>query len=153
MATATMTSMSTSTTTGTAAASTCTGNRWVLPVQDVACALPATGNYSSIMDKCCSPAAVTKYNDGCGLYCLAQGQSMGDLLDCIKENGGNKDVFCGGQLNATATASLSETASSTATRTGTGASASETRDNGAPTKRVSVLGVGLVAMIVCGMFV
>ncbi|PKX93367.1 uncharacterized protein P174DRAFT_461794 [Aspergillus novofumigatus IBT 16806] len=136
-----MTSTSTSTTTGTAATATCTGNRWVLPVQDVACALPSTGNYSSIMDKCCPPAAVTKYNDGCGLYCLAQGHSMGKLLACINENGGNKDVFCGGQLNATATASLSETASSTATRTG--ASASETRDSGAVTKRVSALGVGV----------
>ncbi|GFF89020.1 hypothetical protein IFM47457_08009 [Aspergillus lentulus] len=151
MATTTMTSTSLSTTTGTAAASTCTGNRWVLPVQDVACALPATGNYSSIMDKCCTPAAVTKYNDGCDMYCLAQGHSMGKLLDCIKENGGNKDVFCGGQLNATATASLSSSASSTGTRTG--ASASATRDSGAGGKRVSVLGVGLVVLLVCGMLV
>ena len=76
---------------------------------------------------------------------------MGKLLDCIKENGGNKDVFCGGQLNATATASLSSSASSTGTRTG--ASASETRDSGAGGKRVSVLGVGLVVMLVCGMLV
>jgi hypothetical protein len=149
VATTTMTSTSTSTTSGVSA--TCTGNRWILPVQDVACALPATGNYTSIMDKCCHPAAVTKYNDGCDLYCLAQGHSMGELLNCIKENGGNKDVFCGGQLNATATASLTSTASSTGTKTG--ASASETSHSGAATKRVSVLGLGLAVLLVCGMVV
>ncbi|KAF7171097.1 hypothetical protein CNMCM5623_003553 [Aspergillus felis] len=89
MATTTMSSTSTSTSTSTTsgASATCTGNRWVLPVQDVACALPATGNYSSVMDKCCSPAAVTKYNDGCDLYCLAQGHSMGELLnsECYRD--------------------------------------------------------------------
>ncbi|GIJ88297.1 hypothetical protein Asppvi_007217 [Aspergillus pseudoviridinutans] len=145
------TSTSTATSTTSGASATCTGNRWVLPVQDVACALPATGNYSSVMDKCCSPAAVTKYNDGCGLYCLAQGHSMGELLKCIEENGGNKDVFCGGQLNATATASLSSTASSTGSKTG--ASASQTSHSGAGTKRVSVLGVGLMVLVVCGMVI
>ncbi|KAF7174576.1 hypothetical protein CNMCM6106_009204 [Aspergillus hiratsukae] len=90
-----MTSPSTSTSTGASAAATCTGNRWILPVQDIACALPASGNYTSIMDQCCPPAAVTTYNDGCDLYCLAQGHSMGELLDCIKANGGTRDVFCG----------------------------------------------------------
>ncbi|GIK07798.1 hypothetical protein Aspvir_003467 [Aspergillus viridinutans] len=147
------TSTSTSTTSGASASATCTGNRWILPVQDVACALPATGNYTSIMDKCCAPAAVTKYNDGCDMYCLAQGHSMGELLNCIKENGGNKDVFCGGQLNATATASLSSTASSTGTGTKTGASASATGHSGAGGKPVSVLGVGLLVLVVCGMVV
>ncbi|RHZ44080.1 uncharacterized protein CDV56_100559 [Aspergillus thermomutatus] len=142
-----------STTTSTAASATCTGNRWVLPVQDVACALPATGNYTSVMDKCCSPAAVTKYNAGCDLYCLAQGQSMGDLLGCIKENGGNEDVFCGGLVNATATASLSSTASRTGTKTGATASSTRESGGGAVKKPVWVLGVGLVVLVVCGMVI
>lgn len=81
---------------------------------------------------------------------------MGELLDCIKANGGTRDVFCGGQLNATGTASLTSTASGTASRTGTGATAtaSETgKSNGAVEKRVSVLGVGLVVLLLCGMVI
>jgi hypothetical protein len=153
--TSTTPTMTSTTSTSTGASATCTGNRWILPVNDVACALPASGNYTSIMDKCCAPAAVTTYNDGCDLYCLAQGHSMGELLDCIKQNGGTRDVFCGGGLNATATACLTSTAGATASRTGSGtgatASASETgKRNGAGGKRVSVLGVGLVVMLVCG---
>ncbi|KAL3492036.1 hypothetical protein BJX62DRAFT_114487 [Aspergillus germanicus] len=87
---------------------TCTGvSAWILPVQDAACGLPNTGNGSSIMDKCCGVADVSKYNDDCGLYCLAQGQNVGDLLSCIEDAGATPgQFFCSGNQTATATAAV-----------------------------------------------
>lgn len=133
----TKTSIMSSTSTASAASATCTGNRWVLPVQDAACALPNSGNYSAVMDKCCSPAKVTKYDDDCGLYCLAQDQSVQDLLDCIKGNSASTvhgEVFCSGNMSATATAAVPSSTGKdkdgdkTGTATGTGAEASATGD-------------------------
>ncbi|KAL4889900.1 hypothetical protein BDV59DRAFT_102490 [Aspergillus ambiguus] len=142
------------TTSAASAASTCTGNRWVLPVQDAACGLPNTGNYSAVMDKCCSPAKVTKYDDDCGLYCLAQEQSTKDLLDCIYDNSASSvhgDVFCSGNMTATATAAVpSSTGSdSTGTATGTGAQASATGENTAVAMKqpLSKGGLGVLAVL------
>jgi hypothetical protein len=95
----------TTTVTSSAPSAACTGNIWVLPVQDAACGLPNTGNYSDIMDECCAQADVETYNDDCGLYCLAQGQNVGSLLDCIENHGATPgDFFCSGNMTATATA-------------------------------------------------
>ncbi|RDW67237.1 uncharacterized protein DSM5745_09103 [Aspergillus mulundensis] len=145
-----------STTTSTSAAATCTGNAWVLPVQDIACAVRSTsGNYSSIMDKCCGVADVESYNDDCGLYCLAQEQSGDDLLKCIQDNGaGDSDVFCGGgNLTQTATAAVpSSTGGSddgNATSTGDAAEPSDT-GNAAPAlvaAPVSKAGLGVLGML------
>ncbi|KAF9883907.1 hypothetical protein FE257_002650 [Aspergillus nanangensis] len=147
------TSVSTTSTTTTAAA-TCTGNRWVLPIQDAACGLPKTGNYTDVMDKCCSPAKVTKYDDDCGVYCLAQDQSVKDLLDCITSNAGptvHGDVFCSGNMSATATAAVpSKTGDKTGTATNTGAQATSTGDdenNAVMKQTLSKGGMGVLALM------
>ncbi|GAQ42961.1 hypothetical protein AtubIFM56815_008515 [Aspergillus tubingensis] len=150
--------MSTTTATATTTASTCTstGNLYVLPVQDAACALPNTNNASAIMDKCCSPASPTKYDNDCGIYCLAQGQDVKELLSCIQSNGAVEDPFCSGNLTATATASVTgtkATGSSTKTGTSTGSAASETGSSAAvPMKQVGVskVGLGMLGMVLCG---
>ena len=69
------------------------------------------GNNSAIMSSCCSDASVVEY-DGCDYYCLAQGQSVGTLAECLIKASEPGKVWCNTDANATATA--------TATATGTG---------------------------------
>ncbi|OJJ06759.1 hypothetical protein ASPVEDRAFT_46107 [Aspergillus versicolor CBS 583.65] len=148
------------TTSSSAAAATCTGNAWVLPVQDIACGLISTSDkYSDIMDKCCGDADVESYNDDCGLYCLAQGQSGNDLLDCIREEGAKDgDFFCGGgNLTHTASAALP---SSTANKDNDSDNdsdndadsedSSDGEDNAAVrAPAVNKAGLGVLAMLFC----
>ncbi|EHA27662.1 hypothetical protein ASPNIDRAFT_123645, partial [Aspergillus niger ATCC 1015] len=148
--------MSTTTATATTSAASCTstGNLYVLPVQDAACAIPNTKNASAIMDKCCSPASPTKYDNDCGIYCLAQGQDVKELLSCIQSNGAVEDPFCSGNLTATATASVTGTKATGSTKTGTstGSAASETGSSAAvPMKQagVSKVGLGMLGMVLC----
>ncbi|KAL4965295.1 uncharacterized protein BDV14DRAFT_199992 [Aspergillus stella-maris] len=145
-----------STSTSTAAAATCTGNAWVLPVQDVACAVTSVSdNYTTIMNECCKDATVENYNDDCGLYCLAQGQTGQELLDCISDQGATDgDFFCGGRLNETSSEPTptsddddedSDDASSTHD-----ADAADTTDNAAVHlgQPVNKAGLGVLAMLV-----
>lgn len=157
-----------STTSSTSAAASCTGNAWVLPVQDVACAVKTdTGNYSSIMEKCCGVAEVQSYNDDCGLFCLAQGQDGNALLDCIGSNGAEDgDYFCGGNLTQTATAPVpsptgddsdndndndNDNDASDATSTGDASEPTNTDNAGVrlQDKVVSTSGLGVLAMVFC----
>ncbi|KAL4932350.1 uncharacterized protein BDV17DRAFT_194725 [Aspergillus undulatus] len=148
-----------STTSSTAAAATCTGSPWELPVQDIACAITTnTDETSSIMDKCCADANVETYNDDCSIYCLAQGQSGQDLLDCLKDEGATDgQYFCsaaGANLTQTATAPVP-----TATGNDDGdddepsstddAEDPETTDNAAVTlgQPVNKAGLGVLAML------
>lgn len=146
-----------SATTSSSAAATCTGNAWVLPVQDIACGLISTSDkYSDIMDKCCKDAKVESYNDDCGLYCLAQGQSGRDLLDCISDEGAKDgDFFCGGNLTHTASAALpSKTASSndddSDNDSDSDSDSSDDKDNAAVrAPAVNKAGLGVLAMLFC----
>lgn len=77
-----------STTVSSAAASaTCGSTLYNIPVDDAACAMPYSGNYTDIMEACCKSAAVISYYDNCGIYCLAIDQSISDLTDCMYKNG------------------------------------------------------------------
>lgn len=148
------------TTTGASTAaptSTCTPS-WEIPHTDIACAAPAHGNYSDVMDKCCKSASVAHYNDGCNLYCLAQDQSRKDLSDCMQSSGIKpNEVFCRGKPNATATNTMSATntatdsgSTSTSSSTGTSsASGSASTSSGAAVANqpISIGGLGLVAMM------
>ncbi|OJJ55676.1 hypothetical protein ASPSYDRAFT_60578 [Aspergillus sydowii CBS 593.65] len=150
-----------SATTSSSAAATCTGNAWILPVQDIACGLITTSDkYSDIMDKCCKDAKVESYNDGCGLYCLAQGQSGRDLLDCISdEDAKDGDFFCGGgNLTHTASAALpSQTASNdddndadSDADSDNSSGDSDDKDNAAVrAPAVNKAGLGVLAMLFC----
>ncbi|KAI9044536.1 uncharacterized protein KD926_000447 [Aspergillus affinis] len=154
---ATTTSVSTTTSSATSASATCTGSMWELPTKDIACALPKSGNATDILDKCCKHAKVSHYNDGCGLYCLAQEQSAKDLSDCFRDEGAKDgQFFCsGGNSSLTATAAVpSKTDSDSDSKTGTstGSSASSTSSDSAAialSQPVSKSGLGLLAMLVC----
>ncbi|KAK1994925.1 hypothetical protein LX36DRAFT_713539 [Colletotrichum falcatum] len=88
-------------------AAVCTSNLYDTPSQDRVCAMPLAGNHTAIMSACCRDADVVSYYDGCGIYCLALGQSVRDLQDCLFDQGaGYTAVFCrdNGDVNASATA-------------------------------------------------
>lgn len=93
----------------------CAANLYNIPVTAPACAIPYGGNHTDIMSACC--AQVVSYYNDCGLFCLAQGQTVGDLTNCLYSQGAAyQDVFCndkttamatGGPVNVAASASAS----------------------------------------------
>lgn len=86
----------------------CAANLYNIPVQDASCAIPfgSSDNAIDIMSGCCNSAPVISYFDDCGLYCLAQDQSVEDLTSCLMQSGAlPQDVFCRGNVTATATGS------------------------------------------------
>lgn len=108
-------------------------------MQDASCAIAYGGNHTDIMSACCGDADVVSYLDDCGLYCLAEDQTVGELTTCMLSKGAaNGEVFCRGETNATATATGADASltsgasvvagggSSSATATGSGSSASGT---------------------------
>ncbi|KAH6695222.1 hypothetical protein F5X68DRAFT_272647 [Plectosphaerella plurivora] len=112
---------STITTTLASASATPTGiradcrNIYEIPTLDASCAMPYGGNHTDIFTKCCGDANVISYYDDCGIYCLAVGQSVGDLTSCLLREGAvDGQVFCGGEVNATATETGGGQAPSTA---------------------------------------
>ncbi|KAI0882078.1 uncharacterized protein GGS22DRAFT_171481 [Annulohypoxylon maeteangense] len=134
------------TTTSTAArpstSSACGADLFNIPVQDPAVGMGTGGNHTEIMSACCGKADVISYYKGCGLYCLAEGQSVNDVIECLYSKGAAyQDVFYRNELNATATvtgsalptsvdASVVATGGSTKS-TGTGSSTSSTSTPGA----------------------
>ncbi|KAF7538224.1 hypothetical protein G7054_g3065 [Neopestalotiopsis clavispora] len=98
-----------------ASATAACSNLYDTPVDDAVCAMPNTGNYTTLMFSCCKEADVVSYYNGCGLYCLASGQDVQSLSNCLYGAGAAwEDVFCRGN----------ETATATGTATGVPASAS-----------------------------
>ncbi|KAI4868796.1 hypothetical protein F4820DRAFT_88680 [Hypoxylon rubiginosum] len=100
--------MSTTTSLSAPAASTtsqCGATLYNIPVDDAACAMPSGGNHTDVLSACCGDADVVSYYDGCGLYCLAAGQTVDDLTTCLFTHGaGWSDVFCNKNGTSTATA-------------------------------------------------
>ncbi|KAI0597373.1 hypothetical protein F4775DRAFT_560912 [Biscogniauxia sp. FL1348] len=112
------------------------GNLYDIPARDASCAMAYGGNHTEVMGQCCGAADVVSYYDDCGLYCLAVGQTVADLTDCLYAHGAAyQDVFCYGNTTATATASaasLPASASASVVSTaGSGAGASATASDGA----------------------
>ncbi|KAK2794866.1 hypothetical protein FQN51_000609 [Onygenales sp. PD_10] len=96
------------TTTGAAAptaSSMCgTPAQYQIPIKDAACAVPNSKEYPDHMEKCCKAAPITPYNDECAIYCLAVGQNVKDLTDCLFDAGvAFNEVWCNGAQTATAT--------------------------------------------------
>lgn len=129
--------------TAAAATSTCHQKLYEIPTHDAACAMPMNSTYHSLMTDCCGAASVTAY-DECDYYCLAQGQTVGDLAECLIKGSAAGQVWCNAAANGTASASASasatatETMTETETETGTGV-------NGAGV--VSVKSVGVLALL------
>lgn len=95
----------------TQASPACAAQLYNIPVQDASCAIPydSSANATDIMSGCCNAAAVVSYYDNCGLYCLAEGQSVEDLTSCLMQSGAQpQNVFCRGNVTATATGSSNE---------------------------------------------
>ena len=161
--------MSTTTTGLTTTPTTCGGATvYDIPINDAACAATASKeNASSAFDKCCKAAPVEKYDNDCGLYCLALDQTIGDLVECLTSSGLNDgDVFCTQQNNRTATAtstatktSSSETSSETGSSSSSTSTSSSTSDSEGASETsqaaavinqpVSKGGIGLLAMMFC----
>ncbi|KAF7521673.1 hypothetical protein PCG10_008126 [Penicillium crustosum] len=144
-------STTTSTTSSVSATSTaCGGSVWEIPTTDAACAAVISGNITDVMDDCCKDAKVSKYDNDCGIYCLAQGQDVNKLQSCLTSKSGNyHDVFCNAALNATATATATGSKStSSGTGTSTQSSTTSTSTNAAIANQpVSKSGVGLIALL------
>lgn len=140
----------------TATSANCGATLYDIPVQDASCAMPYGGNHTDILSKCCGSADVVSYSDNCGLYCLAEDQSVADLTTCLYDNGASyQDVFCRGNSTATATggdsATLASGASvvvsasggSDATGTASSSSGSSSSTDGSSSSSAAPAGLGL----------
>ncbi|KAM0282460.1 hypothetical protein ACHAO9_010249 [Fusarium lateritium] len=86
------------------------------PIRDASCAMPYEDDHIDILKKCCNESDIVSYYSNCGLYCLAQNQTVDDLHNCFFDEGAKWDrVFCRGENDATATGNGSPLASASAT--------------------------------------
>ncbi|KAJ5152697.1 uncharacterized protein N7482_009175 [Penicillium canariense] len=135
--------------TTTAASTACIGNIYELPnVTDAACGGPVTGNMTSAFDSCCKGNSPVQYDNDCGIYCLAQEQTVGELTTCLEQKSGTNSIFCNQRSNATATAAATTKATSTGTSTSTG-SAHTSSGAAVANQPVSKTGLGVIAMLFC----
>ncbi|KAJ5935093.1 hypothetical protein N7466_004640 [Penicillium verhagenii] len=136
--------MSTTTTTAASATSSCQAKLYDIPVHDSACAMPMHGNYSAVMSSCCGEASVVEYDD-CDYYCLAQGQTVGTLAECLIKASEPGQVWCNTNANATATATATATGTGVvtldSTATGTGSTASGTSSSATSTSTSTSAGI------------
>ncbi|KAE8144625.1 hypothetical protein BDV25DRAFT_171318 [Aspergillus avenaceus] len=147
-----------STTTATATpTSTCHPKLYDIPVRDAACAMSMQGNNSAIMASCCSGADVVSYSN-CDYYCLAQGQNVGSLAECLIKASEPGEVWCNTNASATATGSVPTTGAgtivATATVSGTGTKSAAGTGTGTGTSGAERVGgkkaVGVVLMLGLG---
>lgn len=108
------------------------------------------------MSSCCSSASVVSYSD-CDYYCLAQGQNVGDLAECLIKASEPGEVWCNTNANATATGSVPTTgagtivatasatdSAATGTKSSTGSTSTSTTNAAATKKSIGVLALLLV---------
>ncbi|KAJ5123737.1 hypothetical protein N7448_009834 [Penicillium atrosanguineum] len=157
-----MSTTTTSTTSSASATSSCHAKLYDIPVSDAACAMPMKGNYSSIMSSCCSSASVVQYDD-CDYYCLAEGQSVGTLAECLIKASEPGEVWCNTNANSTATATATATGTGvvtlSATATGTDSTGTATSKEAAATstsagivapRPLSKSAIGMVGLLLVG---
>lgn len=141
-------SVSTTSTAASASSTACT-SVWDVPTTDVACGTTLKGNMTDVFDECCKGNAPVKFQHDCGIYCLAQGQTVDKLRDCLTSKSNEyHGVFCNSnKANATATAAASTTRStSSGTETGTSTS---TKNAAVGNQPISKSGLGVVAVLFC----
>lgn len=146
-------SITTTSAIASATAATCGPDVYQLPTTDVACGARLTDDMSSVFDECCKGDGPVKYNNDCGIYCLAQGQTVSELSSCLMSKSNNYGgVFCNNSKpNATATeaATTTESTASGASGTSTTTSTSTSTNAAVVHTPVSKAGLGVVAMLVC----
>ncbi|KAF4764295.1 hypothetical protein HAV15_001319 [Penicillium sp. str.  len=142
-----MSGTTTSTTSSASATSSCHAKLYDIPTHDAACAMPMQNNNSAIMSSCCSKASVIEY-DGCDYYCLAQGQDVGTLAECLIKASEQGEVWCNTAANATATATATATGTGvvtlSATETGADSTGSSTSSGSTPNSTANAA-AGIVA--------
>lgn len=144
--------MSAPATSALANATACGADVYQLPITDAACGAQLSGNMSTVFDDCCKGDAPVKYNNDCGIYCLAQGQTVHELSSCLMSRSNNySGVFCNNNKpNATATEAATTTKStSTSTSSGTTTASSTSTNAAVLNTPVSKTGLGVVAMLFC----
>ncbi|PGH19567.1 hypothetical protein AJ80_03903 [Polytolypa hystricis UAMH7299] len=103
MATAT-TSLSTSTTVSSTPTVCGNPSQYEIPVKDASCAIPNSDKNLQLLSRCCNSFPVRSYDHDCAIYCVAGGQSVEDLTKCLFDAKIPwQDVWCSGEMNATAT--------------------------------------------------
>ncbi|KXG48599.1 uncharacterized protein PGRI_024690 [Penicillium griseofulvum] len=139
--------MSTTSSSSSATSTACGGSVWQIPTTDAACAAVVSGNITQVMDDCCKDAKVSKYDNDCGIYCLAQGQDVNKLQSCLTSKSGNyHDVFCNAALNATATATATDS-KSTSSGTSTHSATSTSTNAAIANQPISKSGLGLIGLL------
>ncbi|KAJ4309068.1 hypothetical protein N0V84_011722 [Fusarium piperis] len=126
-------------------------NLYDTPNKDATCGLSYSDKHIDIMKECCGDAQIVSYFDNCGLYCVALGQTTGELQKCMWDNGAAWEApFCSNttgtslttdpKIPATARATVisnddkdddDKDSDSTSTRSSSGAASTST-DNAAP---------------------
>ncbi|KAL4807547.1 hypothetical protein BDV18DRAFT_158765 [Aspergillus unguis] len=101
-----------------------------IPTTAAACAMhiPRTINstyhHHALLSSCCGPASVTAHPDDCSsYYCLAQGQTISDLAEYLRESnerGEYLHVWCDAEGDATGSGTAKEAVGFTVAGTGTG---------------------------------
>lgn len=149
----------TTTTTAALAQATACEDVYQLPTTDAACGASLHGNMGAVFDECCKGNGPVTYDHHCGIYCLAQGQTVHELSTCLMSNSHNYGgIFCNDAENATAstpaTTTNAQATAATATLTGAAASsasaAAEGESNAAavlPRAPVSKAGLGAIAVL------
>ncbi|OOQ88065.1 hypothetical protein PEBR_14805 [Penicillium brasilianum] len=144
----------TTTTTAALASSSCSAELYEIPVHNAACAMPiAYSNSSAIMKSCCSSASVITYSD-CDYYCLAVGQTVGELAKCLIAASEAGQVWCNSNANATAASksiSSSTGTSGTSIASNTGSSTTSTSSSGSVQHaKLSIAALGVIGLVLSG---
>ncbi|CAG7967508.1 unnamed protein product [Penicillium nalgiovense] len=136
----------TSTTSSASATPSCHAKLYDIPTHDAACAMPIQSNNSAIMSSCCSDSSIVEY-DGCDYYCLAQGQSIGTLAECLIKASEPGEVWCNTNANATATATATAAGTGivTLSATTTGADTTGSITSGSVATSIANAAAGIVA--------
>ncbi|KAI0145442.1 hypothetical protein GGR57DRAFT_298450 [Xylariaceae sp. FL1272] len=102
--TASASGISSTTTASTSSSTPACQNLYEIPIVEAACAVPYGGNHTDAMSACCKSADVVSYGNNCGLFCIAEDQTIKELEDCLFDEGvAYQSVFCNANLTATAT--------------------------------------------------
>ncbi|KAL4943473.1 hypothetical protein BDV06DRAFT_221221 [Aspergillus oleicola] len=96
--------------TATTTTTTCVPKPYDIPATDAGCAMRKYDTCHAIMASCCGRARVIAGSD-CSYYCLAQGQTVGDLAQCLIKGSKGGQVWCNAHANKTATEAASITVS------------------------------------------
>jgi hypothetical protein len=98
------------------------------------------------MSSCCSSASVVQYDD-CDYYCLAEGQSVATLAECLIKASEPGEVWCNTNGNATATATATATGTDivTLSATATGSDSTGTATSSGATSTSTATSAGIIA--------